>query len=88
MTTGAHTIGLARCTTFRDRIFNDTNIDKSFAKSLQQICPKTGNDSALAGLDLKTLFSFDKFYYMNLLKKKGLLHSDQELFNGGSADLL
>ncbi|KAI9156495.1 hypothetical protein LWI28_007617 [Acer negundo] len=83
---GAHTIGLARCTSFRDHIYNDTNIDKSFARSLRQICPKTGKDNALANLDRKTPFSFDKFYYDNLLKKKGLLHSDQELFNGGSAD--
>ncbi|KAK1571780.1 hypothetical protein Q3G72_022872 [Acer saccharum] len=83
---GAHTIGLARCTSFRDHIYNDTDIDKSFAKSLRQICPKTGNDSVLADLDLKTPFSFDKLYYTNLLKKKGLLHSDQEFFSGGSTD--
>ena len=86
MTTGAHTIGLARCTSFRDHIYNDTDIDKSFAKSLRQICPKTGNDSVLADLDRKTPFSFDKFYYKNLLEKKGLLHSDQEFFSGGSTD--
>ncbi|KAK1570756.1 hypothetical protein Q3G72_006591 [Acer saccharum] len=64
----------------------DTDIGKSFAKSLKRICPKTGKDNALANLDLKTPFSFDKFYNINLLKKKGLLHSDQEFFNGGSTD--
>ncbi|KAL5733003.1 hypothetical protein ACOSQ2_032695 [Xanthoceras sorbifolium] len=85
---GSHTIGLARCIQFRGHIYNDTNIDSSFANSLQRNCPKTGNDNALANLDLQTPFSFDKLYYNNLLKKKGLLHSDQELFNGGSTDRL
>ncbi|KAK9998906.1 hypothetical protein SO802_018509 [Lithocarpus litseifolius] len=30
----------ARCTTFRARIYIDTNIDKSFAASVQQVCPE------------------------------------------------
>jgi peroxidase len=29
---------------------------------------------------------FDNDYYKNLLSQKGLLHSDQELFNNGSTD--
>lgn len=85
---GAHTIGRARCTSFRGHIYNDSNIDTSFAKSLQQKCPKSGNDNALANLDLQTPACFDNLYYKNLLNKKGLLHSDQEFFNGNSADFL
>ncbi|GLT38473.1 hypothetical protein SLA2020_127210 [Shorea laevis] len=81
---GSHTIGLARCTSFRARIYNDSNIDASFAKSLQKKCPKSGNDNVLEPLDFQTPTCFDKLYYDNLLKKKGLLHSDQELFNGTS----
>ncbi|KAK9189628.1 hypothetical protein WN943_018226 [Citrus x changshan-huyou] len=42
---GAHTIGLARCTTFREHIYNGWNIDISFTESLRQICPASGNDS-------------------------------------------
>ncbi|URE42372.1 Peroxidase [Musa troglodytarum] len=53
---GAHTIGQARCISFRDRIYNETSIDS--------------------------------FYFRNLVKKKGLLHSDQQLFGGGSTDSL
>ena len=30
--------------------------------------------------------SFDNNYYKNLIQKKGLLASDQVLFNGGSTD--
>ncbi|XP_062001130.1 peroxidase 4-like [Rosa rugosa] len=85
---GSHTIGLARCTSFRARIYNDTTIDAVFAKSLQSNCPITGNDNNLASLDLQTPTYFDNLYYKNLLKEKGLLHSDQELFNGTSADAL
>ncbi|OMO50201.1 Plant peroxidase [Corchorus olitorius] len=85
---GSHTIGLARCTSFRGHIYNDSNIDPSFASSLKGTCPRSGNDSVLAPLDLQTPTCFDNLYYKNLLNKKGLLHSDQELFNGSSTDRL
>ncbi|XP_061368518.1 cationic peroxidase 1-like isoform X2 [Gastrolobium bilobum] len=83
---GAHTIGQARCTTFRTRIYNETNIDSSFAKSLQANCPSTGGDDNLSPLDVTTPNTFDNAYYKNLQIKEGLLHSDQQLFNGGSTD--
>ncbi|XP_057825261.1 cationic peroxidase 1 [Cryptomeria japonica] len=85
---GAHTIGQARCTTFRSRVFNDTNIDSAFATSVQANCPSNGGDDTLSPLDLVTPTFFDNTYYKNLRSQKGLLHSDQELFNGGSADSL
>lgn len=87
---GAHTIGKARCTVFRARIYNDTNIDASFAKTRQNSCPKTpgSGDNNLAPLDTQTPNSFDPKYFQNLINKKGLLHSDQVLFNGGSTDSL
>ncbi|KAE9596083.1 hypothetical protein Lal_00031214 [Lupinus albus] len=89
---GAHTIGKARCSSYRDRIYNDTNIDKLFAKSRQRNCPRkssgTVKDNNVAVLDFKTPTHFDNLYYKNLINKKGLLHSDQELFNGGSTDSL
>ncbi|KAG1338116.1 peroxidase 4 [Cocos nucifera] len=85
---GSHTIGQARCTNFRAHIYNDTDIDSSFAKTRQANCPSTSGsgDNNLAPLDLQTPTCFDKNYYKNLINKKGLLHSDQELFNGGSTD--
>ncbi|BAT86488.1 Peroxidase 4 [Vigna angularis] len=85
---GAHTLGLARCLTFRAHIFNDSNIDASFAKSLQSKCPISGNDDLLAPLDLRTPTHFDNLYFKNILAKRGLLHSDQELLNGGSTGKL
>nr|GLL36808.1 peroxidase 4-like [Ipomoea trifida] len=82
---GGHTIGKARCTTFRARIYNDTNIDPSFASSLQAICPRSGGDNNLTPMD-PTPTVFDNCYFRDLLKKKGLFHSDQALYNGGSTD--
>ncbi|MCL7028432.1 hypothetical protein MKW94_006568 [Papaver nudicaule] len=85
---GAHTIGVARCTSFRSRIYNETNIDSSFASQRRSNCPRTSGsgDNNLAPLDVQTQNSFDNNYYKNLVNKKGLLHSDQQLFNGGSTD--
>ncbi|KAG6570629.1 Cationic peroxidase 1, partial [Cucurbita argyrosperma subsp. sororia] len=80
-----HTLGKARCATFRARIYNDTNIDRKFAASLKAICPPSGKDNNLMGLD-KTSNFFDNAYFKALLNKKGLLHSDQELFGGGSQE--
>ncbi|KAK8485523.1 hypothetical protein V6N13_099968 [Hibiscus sabdariffa] len=85
---GAHTIGQARCTSFRARIYNETNIDASFAQTRQRNCPRaTGSgDNNLAPLDIQTPTSFDNNYFKNLVNNRGLLHSDQQLFNGGSTD--
>ena len=87
---GAHTIGKARCFSFRARIYSETNIDSSFAKAKQKNCPRTSGsgDNNVEVLDLQTPTHFDNNYFKNLLKKKGLLHSDQVLFNGGSTDSL
>jgi peroxidase len=85
---GAHTIGQARCTTFRDHL-GEANINSTFAASLRTSCPaaqSTSTDNNLAPLDVTTPNTFDNAYYSNLLSQRGLLHSDQELFNNGSTD--
>ncbi|XP_021732933.1 peroxidase P7-like [Chenopodium quinoa] len=88
---GAHTIGQARCTTFRDHIYNDTNIDPSFATLRKSTCPGpasgTGDDN-LAPIDILSPNRFDNAYFQDLVNRRGLFHSDQELFNGGSQDRL
>jgi peroxidase len=85
---GAHTLGQARCSTFRDRIYNDANIDAALASLRQQTCPQSGGDGTLAPIDAQTPAAFDNAYYRNLMSRQGLFHSDQELFNGGSQDAL
>ncbi|KAK1322231.1 Peroxidase 4 [Acorus calamus] len=85
---GAHTFGQAQCTNFRARIYNETNIEASFATTRRASCPSTqgSGDSNLAPLDLQTPTAFDNRYYANLVSLKGLLHSDQQLFSNGSTD--
>ncbi|XP_071732732.1 peroxidase P7-like [Rutidosis leptorrhynchoides] len=86
---GSHTIGQARCTSFRARIYNETsNLDASFATTRRNNCPRAvgSGDNNLAPLDVQSPTAFNNDYYKNLMSQKGLLHSDQQLFNGGSAD--
>ncbi|RWR81242.1 peroxidase 70-like protein [Cinnamomum micranthum f. kanehirae] len=82
---GGHTVGFARCVTFRNHIYNETNIDPRFALALQGSCPRSGGDNNLSPLDSSPA-RFDVNYFKDLVGKRGLLHSDQVLFNGGSAD--
>ncbi|KAK4377437.1 hypothetical protein RND71_003733 [Anisodus tanguticus] len=84
---GGHTLGFAQCFTFRNRIYNETNIDSTFARQRQANCPRSGGNSNLSPLD-PTPALFDSKYFSNLVSKKGLLHSDQALFNGGQTDNL
>ncbi|XP_024191550.1 cationic peroxidase 1 [Rosa chinensis] len=83
---GSHTIGQARCTTFRARLYNEANINSSFATSLKANCPSSGGDTNLSPLDVTTPNTFDNAYFKNLVSQKGLLHSDQQLFSGGSTN--
>jgi peroxidase len=83
---GAHTIGQARCTTFRSRIYNEANINSAFATSLQANCPSSGGDNNLSPLDTVSPTTFDTSYYTNLIGQKGLLHSDQQLFGNQTTD--
>ncbi|XP_010264471.1 PREDICTED: cationic peroxidase 1-like [Nelumbo nucifera] len=85
---GSHTIGQARCSVFRDRIYNETNINSTYAASLQANCPRSDGDDNLSPLDTTTPNVFDNAYFTNLLNMKGLLHSDQQLFSNGSTDSL
>ncbi|KAF2305229.1 hypothetical protein GH714_003210 [Hevea brasiliensis] len=85
---GGHTLGFAQCGTFKNRTYNETyNINPNFAQKLRSSCPPNGGDRNLAPLD-PTPARFDIAYFTNLKYKKGLLHSDQQLFSGGSTDNL
>lgn len=82
---GAHTLGRAACGNFRDRIYNDSDIDAGFASSLRERCPPAGNGGNLAPLD-SSPDRFDVAYYSELVHRKGLLHSDQQLFQGDGSE--
>ena len=83
---GSHTIGNARCTSFRQRLYNqtgkgkpDSSLDQSYAAQLRTRCPQSGGDQNLFFLDFVSPTSFDNSYFKNLLSFKGLLSSDQVL---------
>ncbi|KAM5578354.1 peroxidase P7 [Rosa sericea] len=86
---GAHTIGQAQCSSFRTRIYNETNIDPGFATTRKASCPASASSGStnLAPFDT-TPNGFDNDYYKALVGRRGLLHSDQQLFNNGSQDAL
>ncbi|CAN1271360.1 Peroxidase 52 [Linum perenne] len=67
--------------------YNDTNIDAAFATTRRGNCPQAGAGANLAPLD-NTPTQFDNRYYQDLVARRGLLHSDQELFNNGTQDAL
>jgi len=89
---GSHTIGLSRCTSFRQRLYNqsgngqpDFTLDKSYATQLRSGCPKSGGDNNLFPLDFVSPTKFDNYYFKNLLSGHGLLNTDEELFSKGQA---
>lgn len=84
---GAHTMGKARCPTFRSRLAGSAHstgpkVNLEFLQSLQQLCSGPDSNSTLAELDLVTPATFDNQYYVNLVSGEGLLQSDQVLFAG------
>ncbi|MCL7025208.1 hypothetical protein MKW94_015467 [Papaver nudicaule] len=84
---GGHTIGVSKCSNFKSRIYTETNIDPLFARNLRLTCPRTGGDNRLGPLDTSST-RFDTQYFKDLVRRRGVLHSDQVLFNGGSTDAL
>eukprot|EP01018_Ginkgo_biloba_P033242 Gb_27961 [translate_table: standard] len=84
---GSHTIGQSRCTSFRQRLYNqsgngqpDFSIEKSYFQKLRSVCPRSGGDNNLSPLDFVSPTKFDNFYFKNLLSGRGLLNSDEVLF--------
>ncbi|CAN8257725.1 unnamed protein product [Cochlearia groenlandica] len=85
---GSHTIGLSRCASFRQRLYNqtgngspDTTLELSYAANLRQRCPRSGGDQNLSELDINSAGKFDNSYFKNLMENMGLLNSDQVLFS-------
>ncbi|KAL8239859.1 hypothetical protein R6Q59_016426 [Mikania micrantha] len=86
---GAHTIGMARCTNYRARIYGNyqttassTTIMDSNLKSLQSTCPEgAGEDNNEASMDYVSPNFFDNSYYQILVRGEGLLNSDQNLYS-------
>ncbi|KQK22709.1 peroxidase A2 [Brachypodium distachyon] len=81
---GAHTIGRAQCRFVQDRLAEqpDPALDREFLSALRQFCPASaGVDERLNNLDPATPDAFDNSYYVNILRNRGLLRSDQAMLS-------
>lgn len=90
---GGHTIGLAKCATFNNRLFNfsssgspDSTLETTMLSDLQKLCPVNGDGNKTTFLDRNSNDLFDNNYYKNLLNGTGLLGSDQILFSSAAAN--
>ncbi|KAH1107985.1 hypothetical protein J1N35_011753 [Gossypium stocksii] len=89
---GGHTIGLAKCATFDNRLFNfsgtgapDSTMEATMLEDLQSFCPVNGDGNRFTALDRNSTDLFDNHYFKNLLNGKGLLGSDQILYSSDLA---
>lgn len=78
---GAHTIGIAHCASFENRLFpaEDPTLDPTFSENLYLTCP-VANTSNTTVLDVRSPDAFDNEYYVDLLNRQGLFTSDQGLY--------
>ncbi|CAL9767780.1 unnamed protein product [Musa acuminata subsp. burmannicoides] len=78
---GAHTIGIAHCASFENRLFpaQDPTLDQTFAENLYLTCP-VANTSNTTVLDVRSPDAFEDEYYVDLLNRQGLFTSDQGLY--------
>ncbi|XP_050215327.1 peroxidase 9 [Mercurialis annua] len=88
---GAHTIGVARCVTFKQRLYNqngnnepDETLEKTYYRGLKSACPKSGGDNNISPLDFGSPVRFDNTYFKLILWGKGLLTSDEVLYTGNA----
>ncbi|KAF3789703.1 Peroxidase 66 [Nymphaea thermarum] len=81
---GAHTLGVSRCTSFSSRINTgnvDPAMDSKFAMKLQGECSMLNAASGNTVFLDATAVTFDNNYYKRLTRGKGVLTSDQDLYN-------
>ncbi|GMJ12933.1 peroxidase 25 [Hibiscus trionum] len=89
---GGHTIGTSACQFFRYRLYNftttgngaDPSIASAFVSQLQALCPQNGDGTRRIGLDTGSVNRFDNSFFANLRDGKGILESDQMLWNDAS----
>ncbi|KAI7990814.1 Peroxidase 60 [Camellia lanceoleosa] len=87
---GAHTVGVAHCSTFIDRLYNfkntgkpDPSMNDELLTKLRSTCPRNATVDNIANLDQnpRTSIIVDNSYYYQILKHRGVLQIDQELVN-------
>ncbi|KAI3523247.1 hypothetical protein L1887_01307 [Cichorium endivia] len=85
---GGHTIGVAHCSLFKDRLYNFKNTGKpdptmnlALLRSLRNRCPQNSTVDRTANLDQNPFSSkvVDKSFYSQIILHRGVLKFDQDL---------
>ncbi|XP_054800581.1 peroxidase 44-like [Prosopis cineraria] len=79
---GAHTVGVAHCAFFSDRLSNppDPTMDPALRAKLVRTCNLTaGKEDSSVSLDEGSQFIFDNQFYKQILDKRGILRLDQRI---------
>lgn len=90
---GGHTIGMARCSTVKKRLYSqkgnppDVFLEKAYLNELRSMCPLSGGDNNTSPLDYATPRAFDNTYFKLILAGRGLLGSDQALWSGNESKI-
>ncbi|RCV22937.1 hypothetical protein SETIT_4G259700v2 [Setaria italica] len=93
---GAHTIGIAHCNSFTERLYNftgrggpgdaDPSLDPLYAANLRRTKCKTPTDNTtIVEMDPGSFRTFDLSYYRGVLKRRGLFQSDAALITDAAA---
>ncbi|KAJ9176929.1 hypothetical protein P3X46_012190 [Hevea brasiliensis] len=84
---GAHTIGIAHCSSFSDRLYNfsgtglpDPSLDSEYVANLRENkCKSPDDNTTKVEMDPGSRNTFDLSYYSLLVKRRGLFESDAAL---------
>ncbi|VAI72495.1 unnamed protein product [Triticum turgidum subsp. durum] len=84
---GAHTLGTAHCSSFADRLYNNTgenalvdqSLDSEYADKLRLKCKSVDDRTMLSEMDPGSFKTFDTSYYRHVAKRRGLFRSDAAL---------
>ncbi|KAL2328331.1 hypothetical protein Fmac_021758 [Flemingia macrophylla] len=86
---GAHTIGMAHCSTISTRLYNytgkgdtDPNLQSEYAKNLKTLkCKNINDQTTLIEMDPGSRNTFDLGFYKQLVKRRSLFQSDAALLD-------
>ncbi|GJR12584.1 peroxidase 60 [Tanacetum coccineum] len=85
---GGHSIGIAHCSLFKDRLYNfkntgkpDPTMDLALLSSLRKTCAQNATIDRTANLDQNPYSSavVDKSFYSQIIKRRGVLKFDQDV---------
>ncbi|TKY66953.1 Peroxidase 3 [Spatholobus suberectus] len=89
---GAHTIGVAHCSTIATRLYNftgkgdtDPTLDSEYATNLKtRKCKNINDNTTLIEMDPGSHNTFDLGYYNQVVKRRGLFQSDAALLTSST----